>query len=210
MVDIRIENFLYPYVRFFNASPNLPAADFYVGNSLVASNVAFGAFSPYVKVSTGRQEFKIAAAGNRDDTLATLTLNFGNGEVYTLAAVSDGTDTMAYGISEPTERDNLNDGHIRVCHLAPELGEIDVIANEYDILDEINYLEVSNYMAITPGRYDFKINNSETDETLLNVSAQNMRQGIYNTLYIIGLNGGEPSLRGILSVDAASYTGYYL
>lgn len=210
MNDIRIENFLYPYVRFFNASPGLQNADFYVGNSLVASRIGFGSFSPYIKVSKGRQDIKITAPGNKNDVLATLTLNFGDGEVYTVAAVSDGTGTMAYGISEPTDRENLNYGHIRICHLSPNAGEVDVIANEYEILDDINYLEISKYIAITPGRYDFKINNSETDETILNVSSQNMRSGIYNTLYIIGLHGSEPSLRGILSVDAASYTGYYL
>ena len=32
MNEIRIENFLYPYVRFFNASPDLQNADFYIGN----------------------------------------------------------------------------------------------------------------------------------------------------------------------------------
>ena len=37
MNEIRIENFLYPYVRFFNASPNLQNADFYIGNSLAAA-----------------------------------------------------------------------------------------------------------------------------------------------------------------------------
>lgn len=210
MNDIRIENFLYPYVRFFNASPNLQNADFYIGNSLVASRLGFGVFSPYVKVNKGRQEIKITSPGNKDNVLATLMLDFSDGEVYTVAAVSDDDKIMAYGISEPTVRDNLNYGHIRVCHLSPNAGEVDVIANEYEILDNINYLEISNYIPILPGKYDFKINSSETGQTALNVSSQTMRQGIYNTLYVIGLSGAEPSLRGILSVDAASYTGYYL
>lgn len=210
MNEIRIENFLYPYVRFFNASPDLQNADFYIGNSLAASKIGFGSFSPYIKVSKGQQQIKITSPGNKNDVLATLNLNFNDGEVYTVAAVNDNSNVIAYGINEPTERENLNYGHIRVCHLSPNAGEIDIVANEYDILDEINYLELSRYIEITPGKYDFKIKSSETDETVLNVSSQNMRQAIFNTLYIIGLNGGQPSLRGILSVDAASYTGYYL
>ena len=32
MNQIRIENFLYPYVRFFNAAPDLENADFYGRN----------------------------------------------------------------------------------------------------------------------------------------------------------------------------------
>ena len=87
---------------------------------------------------------------------------------------------------------------------------MDVTANGYTILGDIDYLEVSNYITIAPGRYDIKLNKSGTDETVLNVSSQTMRAGVYNTLYIIGLAGGEPSLRAVLTIDAASYTGYYL
>lgn len=210
MDDIRIENFLYPYVRFFNAAPDFRNVDFYMGNSLLASNMSFGSFSPYIKVMKGRQEFRITSPGNRNNVLAALTINFRDGEVYTVAAAGEGGKIIAYGINEPTERENLNYGHIRVCHLSPNAGSVDVLANQYEILGEISYLEISRYIAISPGRYDFKINKSGTDKTVLNVSSQVMRPGIYNTLYIIGLLDAEPSLRGILSVDAASYTGYYL
>jgi len=210
MKEIRIENFLYPYVRFFNASPGLSEADFYIGNSLVASKIGFGKFSPYIKVTKGKQDITITSLGNKDNVLAQLTINFSDGEVYTVAAVSDNENVIAYGINEPTTRDNLNYGHIRICHLSPNGGEIDVSANDYDILEEINYLELSNYIAITPGKYDFKIINSETEEIVLNVSSQVMKQGVYNTLYIIGLADGTPALQGVLSIDAASYNGYYL
>jgi len=210
MNQIRIENFLYPYVRFFNAAPDLENADFYIGNSLAASKVGFGSFSPYIKVSKGKQNIIITAPGNKDNVLASLTINFSDGEVYTVAAVTDSNNIMAYGINEPTVRENLNYGHIRVCHLSPNGGEVDIAANEYDILEEINFFELSNYIAITPGKYDFKVKNSETEETVLNVSSQVMKQGVYNTLYIIGLAGEKPALQGVLSVDAASYNGYYL
>lgn len=210
MDSIRIANFLYPYVRFFNADPNLSSVDFYMGNSLLASNINFGSFSPYLKVAKGRQEFRITEKGNKNNVIATLTLNFNDGEVYTVAAATDGVKTIAYGIAEPTDRENLNYGHLRVCHLSPNAGKVDVTANGYTILGDIDYLEVSNYITIAPGRYDIKLNKSGTDETVLNVSSQTMRAGVYNTLYIIGLAGGEPSLRAVLTIDAASYTGYYL
>lgn len=210
MDDIRIENFLYPYVRFFNAAPGGGNVDFYIGNTLAASNISFGNFSPYIKVIKGRQDFRITRAGNKDDVLARLTLNFSDGEVYTVAAVSDRGRVLAYGINEPVNRDNLNYGHIRICQLSPDLGKADVIANQYEILREIDYLEISRYICISPGRYDFNIRRTGTQDNILNVSAQTMRPGIYNTLYIVGLVEGTPKIQGILSVDAASYNGYYL
>ena len=210
MDEIRIENFLYPYVRFFNAVPNNQNADFYIGNALVASNITFGKFSPYIKVTKGRQNFIVTKSGNKNDVLATLTLNFDDGEVYTIAAVTDDGKVLAYGINEPTERNNLEYGHVRICHLSPDLGKADVVANQYKILGDIDYLELSKYICISPGRYDFNIKRSGEEKSVLNVSAQTMRPGIYNTLYIIGLADGTPNIRGVLSIDAASYNGYYL
>lgn len=209
MDEIRINNFLYPYVRFFNAFPQNQNIDFYLGNALVASNIAYGVFSPYIKVSKGKQNFMLTKAGSRE-VLATAVLNFEDGEVYTVAAADDDGKAIAYGIKEPTERSDIDYGHIRVCQLSPDLGKADVIANQYKILGDIDYLELSKYICISPGRYDFNIKQSNDEKSVLNVSAQNMKPGVYNTLYIIGLNDGTPRLTGVLSVDAASYTGYYL
>ena len=210
MNDIRIENFLYPYVRFLNATPSEAGVDFYRGNSLVAPNVGFGTFSAYDRVSPGTQEFRITRAGNKDDVLATLSLPFEKGEVYTIAAVHSDGSTMAYGISEPTERNDTQYGHLRICNLSPDFGEMNVDANGHMILGGIDYLEISKYMCMTPDKYEFRAKRAKDNALKLVMPNQNLRDGKYNTLYIVGLSDANPSLMGILSVDAASYTGYYL
>lgn len=210
MKDIRIENFLHPYVRFFNAQYNNGNVDFYLGNAVLAANIGFGKFSPYIKVQKGRHDFYITPAGNKSKRLASATIDFSDGEVYTVAAVKDSGGVLAYGINEPVKRFEQSYGHIRICQLIPDAGTVDIYANKYEILGEINYLEISKYICIAPGRYDFLVKRSGSDETILNVSSQVMREGVYNTLYLIGNAAGKPNISGILSVDAASYTGYYL
>lgn len=210
MGNIRIANFLYPYVRFFCADPYVKSADLYMGNSLMASNVAFNDFSPYLKGAKGRQDFKITQTGQKENVLARLTLDLSDGEVYTIAAASDNGKTIAYAIAEPTRRDNLSYGHIRICNLSPNAGTVDVFANQYAILGDLRYLEVSRYIEISPGKYDIKIGDTDLGETVLNAGPQVMRSGVYNTLYLTGLASENPPLSAVLSVDAASYTGYYL
>lgn len=210
MNEMRIENFLYPYVRFFNALTNGVNADFYVGNSLVAANVTFGDFSPYIKATKGRQNIFVTASGDKSNVLATLDINFGEGDVYTVSVLNDGNKPLAYGINEPVKRSDLQYGHIRICQLSADLGKADIIANQYKILGDIDYLEISKYICISPGRYDFAVKRSGEEKVTLNVSGQTMRPGIYNTLYIIGLADSTPKITGVLSVDAASYNGYYL
>lgn len=210
MEDIRIQNFLYPYVRFLNAAPSLAGVDFYNGNTLVSPDLSFGCFSPYIRVPKGTQEFKITEAGNKDKVIATITLPFEQGEVYSVAAVHSDGSVMAYGISEPTVRENTNYGHVRICHLSPNFGEMDVSANGHGILGNIDYLELSKYICISPGKYEFRMSQTGDNVLKLVMPNQNLKSGRYNTVYVVGLSDGDPSLMGILSVDAASYTGYYL
>ncbi|MBO5008602.1 MAG: DUF4397 domain-containing protein [Clostridia bacterium] len=210
MDSIRIENFLHPYVRFLNASPTLASADFYHGNTLAAPNMGFGCFSSYVKVPRGTQEFKITEAGNKDKVIATLSLPFNQGEVYTVAAVHSDGVTMAYGIAEPTNRENTDYGHLRICHLSPSLGDLDISANGHKILGNIDYLEISKYMCISPGKYEFRAIDADSGRIKLAMPCQFVRPGKYNTVYIVGAENTSAPLMGLFSVDAASYTGYYL
>jgi len=210
METVRIENFLYPYVRFLNASPSLDGADFYRGNSLASPSLGFGCFSGYVRVPSGISEFKITKAGNKDEVIASITLPFKPGEVYTVAAVHSDGSTMAYAINEPTKRENTNYGHIRVCHLSPALGDLDINANGYKILGNIDYLELSRYMCISPGKYEFSVFDTKSNNARLVMPCQNVLPGKYNTLYVVGNDTEKAPLMGLFSVDAASYTGYYL
>ncbi len=210
MSEIRVDNFLSPYVRFVNASPSVAGADFYHGNTLLQPNLGFGCFSTYFKVPKGVQEFRITEAGNKDNVLATVKLPFGHGEVYTVAAVHSDGSTMAYGVAEPTERKDTDYGHLRVCHLSPNLGSLDISANGHDILGSIDYLELSRYICMSPGKYEFRVRRTEDKALKLVMPNQQVQKGKYNTLYIIGLSNETPCLMGILTVDAASYTGYYL
>ena len=210
METIRIENFLYPYVRFLNASPSAERVDFYLGNTLASPSLGFGCFSGYVKVPTGNNEFRITRAGNKNDVIATITIPFVQGEVYTIAAVHSDGNTMAYGISEPTMRENINYGHVRVCHLSPIVGEADISANGYNILGSIDYLELSRYMCISPGKYEISVFDKNSSKARLVMPNQNLLPGKYNTVYIVGNNSENAPFMGLLSVDAASYTGYYL
>lgn len=210
MSDIRIDTFLSPYVRFVNACPSVKSADFYYGNTLIQPSLGFGCFSAYYKVPKGLQEFVITEAGNRNNVLATVKLPFGHGDVYTVAAVHSDGSTMAYGIMEPTERKDTDYGHIRVCHLSPNLGSLDISANGYDILGSIDYLELSRYICIKPDMYEFRAKQNFDGALKLIMPNQNVQKGKYNTIYIVGLSNENPCLMGIFTVDAASYTGYYL
>ena len=65
-------------------------------------------------------------------------------------------------------------------------------------------------MCISPGKYEFRAIDADSGRIKLAMPCQFVRPGKYNTVYIVGAENTSAPLMGLFSVDAASYTGYYL
>ena len=90
------------------------------------------------------------------------------------------------------------------------ISNADVYANKYQILGDINFLEISKYISIIPDTYEFTIRDDDSERTILNCGRQSIKSGKFNTLYIIGRINSNPSLRCVFSIDAMNYDGEYL
>lgn len=202
--------FLYPYVRFLNTLPDSGGFDFYKGNTLIAAGLPFGAFSSYIKAETGPQIFKVTKSGNKNSVCAQLAIDLKVGSVYSICAMEEPGGMALYAINEPTERESLQYGHIRICNLSKFCKAADVWANDECIVSDIRYLEVSKYLATIPGKYTIKVKSSDDSSVFLTIPSQIVSQGKYNSLYILGGKSESPEPLGVFTIDAASYNGYYL
>ncbi len=199
---------LFPYVRFFNASPQGGSLDFYIGNTLVAAGIRFGSFTPYIKLSTGPVAYKMTRAGRKEDVVQKIIMQQNVGDVYTLCAAGKADNPQFMTIDENAEKINMDYGHLRICNLSPEDGGFDVYASDNKILGDINFKEVSRYMEIRPETYDFSVYKNQ--KKVLNCGRLKLKSGKFNTLYIIGLESEIPYLTDVFSIDASSYNGFYL
>lgn len=208
MIDYSDRGFLFPYIRFFNASPQGGSLDFYIGNTLVAAGIKFGTFTSYMKTSTIPITYKATRSGRKDEVVQTIVIGQSIGEVHSLCVVGKPDKPEFMAIEETTRRDNMEYGHLRICNLSPGENGFDVYANENRILGDINFKEISRYMEIRPQTYEMSLWNKE--KRILNLGRLNMRQGKFNTLYITGLENEIPYISHVFSTDAASYSGFYL
>ena len=205
-----IKGFLFPYVRFFNASPDAGSIDFYCNNDILAAGIPYGSFSVYIKVSRGMQCFKITKSGSKSDVLAEIKVNFSIGDVYDICAVNRYPKTALYAINEPTERSDTDYGHLRVCNLSLDMKSINIYADNNCFIGDIKYLEISKYVEMIADKYTFDVKNSETGKKILNCGTQIIKQGKYNTLYILSKSEPYADPICVFTIDAASYTGFYL
>ncbi len=200
--------FLFPYIRFFNASESGGALDFYIGNTLTAAGIKFGSFTDYMKAGTGPRVYKVTKSGKKDEVLAKITVNQNVGEVISLAAVDiDGVPAFK-PINEPCTKQTQDYAHMRVCNMSAEADGINVYANTNIVLGSIGSGETSRYIEFIPASYNLSLYKGDTK--LLDCGTQTLRQAKYNTLYIIGSKNGKAPLTSVFSIDAGSYSGFYL
>jgi hypothetical protein len=85
-------------VRFINASPRSGAFDVYANQTLLCSNIALNAYSPYIEMPVGDYHFKVYATGDVSTVLADIPQTVGDGKLYTLFTygIVGRTDSAAF------------------------------------------------------------------------------------------------------------------
>lgn len=204
-----MKQFKKPYVRFLNADAYGRNMDFYVNGKPVAENIAFGQFTGYMSVPDGVVNMTASCIGCNADNEG-INISFDNRGVYTVAAVNIGNEVSLFGINEIFDTDSKSMAHIRVCNLSVDVEEADVYANKYQILGDIDFLEISRYIGIIPDTYELTVKDDDSERVILSCGRQILKPGKFNTLYIIGRTNSNPSLRCVFSTDAMSYNGEYL
>lgn len=203
--------FLYPYVRFLNASPDNGRVSFYVNEQEFFVDFPFGQISGYKQIPNGDVTFRAVWENGGENVIYTLQSNIENGDVLTLALAGEVGSRTLTRINDVVEKNNLRAANLRVANLVSDFDEFDILANGFPIIDEIEFLEVSDYIMLRPNMYKFKVLNSDTDDVILDTGNQDLQARKYYTLFIIGnaANTGEP-VKSIFATDAMSYEGQYL
>lgn len=203
--------FLYPYVRFLNASPDKGRVSFYVNGDEFFTDFPFGEISGYRQIPDGDVTFRAIWENGGENVIYTLQANVQNGDVLTLALAGEAGSRTLLRINDVVEKSNYRAANLRVANLVSDFDGFDIYANGFPILEDIEFLEVSDYIMLRPNMYTFKIMNEDTDDVILNTGNQNLEVRKYYTLFIIGnaANEGEP-VKAIFATDAMSYEGQYL
>lgn len=181
------------YIRVIHASPAVGTADVFVDGVKLLSSFAFGAVTDYAPVPPGAHKVQIALVGKGiNASVITQDLAVQPGVAYTAAAIG----TQATGLSIEVFIDNnilaAGQAKARIYNLAPDAGAFDVSASGRTLVSSLNYQQVSNYVMLPTGNYDFTLSAPSTN-TMLPLT-QTLGSNTVTSIFIIGVVNGSPKI----------------
>ena len=182
------------FVRIIHASPDVGTADLFMDGQKILSNFQFATVTGYAPVKTGPHKVQVALIGTgADAAVLTQTITVQPNTTYTVAAI--GVKSTGFSLEVITD-DNSITGNlvkVRVYHLSPGSGTVDVTAGNNMIASGLGYEQASSYVSIPAGQYTFDVTPSQTQQTMP-VSAT-LKTGTVTSIFAVGVLNGSPKFQ---------------
>ena len=193
-------------VRVVHASPDAPAVDILVNNTIRAfSGVAFGDTTSYATLPANVYNTKVVPAGGQPNSAvidADLNLFYTNR--YTVVA----TDYLANitPMVLPDRAQPSPDGFsaLRFLHASPDAPAVDIkVANGPYLFQNVAFQEVGAYVMVPSGSYDIEVRVAGTNTVVMTLPGIALQNTKNYTAIAAGLASGSPALTVLLNVDSA-------
>jgi hypothetical protein len=185
------------YVRVVHAATDAGPVDVFVDNTKLLSNLTFGTVTKYDAVRAGSHTIRIVPTGKGvGAAVAHQTVAFTANVPYTLAAI--GEKKPGYGLQAFTDNDQLNKGteKVRVYHLSPNLGAVNVTEGGKTVIHNLSYKSASAYLSVPPAGYTFDVITAQKHTIPVK---ETVRANTVNSIFAIGLYQGNPALKFVVN-----------
>ena len=194
------------YVRILHASPDAPAVDIYASGRLLASNLSYKQFTPYIALVPGKYTILIYPTGTMTTPVINTSLDVMPQSNYTVAAVGLLRDIKPLIIADTALPLPPNKSQIKFVHLSPNAPMVDVTLADGTILfRNVEFKEITQNIMVDPGNYTLQARIAGTNQVVLHVPNQLISSNRYYTVYAVGFVDGNPPLQLITALDKASY-----
>ncbi len=183
------------FVRVVHASPEAGTVDVFVDGNALLTNFEFSKVTDYVPLPAGSHEIKVAPAGKgASAAVITQTVSVNAGLPYTVAAI--GTKDTGFSLQAFADNNLVpNNGmaRVRVYHLSPNAGPVDVSTGGSKVITGLTYKNASDYLTVPPKDYTFNVTATQANATVP-VNAT-LNANTVNSVFAVGLYNGNPALK---------------
>ncbi len=179
------------YIRVIHASPDVGVVDVFVDGNKLLSSFQFGVVTPYVPLPAGGHHVQIALIGTGvGAAVIAQSISVQANTPYTVAAV--GTKATGFSLTVFTDNNIVsnNDAKVRVYHLSPGTGTVNVTNGSTSVADGLSYQNASSYVDIPAGSYTL---NAVIPNQTVSIPA-NLQPWTITSVFAVGEVNGVPKL----------------
>lgn len=194
------------FIRVLNASPGAQPVDVYIGGRLIARNLPYREFTPYLQVPSGSDNIRVYSTGTTANPILNTNVNIEPRTISTLAIINRPGELGLQQVPEPKLQIPQGRAMLRFAHLSPNAPGVDItLPDGQKLFSDVTYREVTDYIPVNPGRYTLQARVAGTDQVALNVPNINLRPKQFYTVYAVGLVSGTPPLQVLIPLDGNTY-----
>ncbi|MBA2677427.1 MAG: DUF4397 domain-containing protein [Ktedonobacteraceae bacterium] len=188
------------FVRVMHASPDVGTADVFLDGAKALSNFQFGTVTHYLTIPPGPHKVQVALIGKDPSaSMISQVLSVQPGVAYTVAAL--GRESTGFKLEAFVDNNRLATGKakVRLYHLSPGTGAVDVSLNGNTLINGISYQQASNYVTLHEGSYTFNV--SIAQPRAVQSYAVSLKANTVTTIFVVGVFNGTPQFQFISSQE---------
>jgi len=184
------------FARIIHAAPSIGNVDVFMDGMKLPASIGFGTITAYAPVPAGLHRIQIAPADRGvGAALIDSTVTIAPQTPYTLAAL--GTTATGYSLKGFVDNNLLATGRnmakVRVYHLSPDAGPVNVAARGKALIGGLTYPNASDYMTVPAGSYTFNVRATRFGATI--PAQATLSADTVTSVFAIGLLRGTPEFR---------------
>lgn len=175
-------------VSVVHASPDAPAVDVYLDQTLILSNLAFFSASDYLSVTPGTYLVDVVPAGGAlADAVISTEVTASPGVAYSIVALDTVANIRATVFIDDLSPTAPGDARIAVDHLSPDAPAVDVIlADGTPLATDLTFGTGAEF-TVPAGTYDILVVAAGTDTVVADLSGTSFEAGNYYNVFAVGL-----------------------
>jgi LPXTG-motif cell wall-anchored protein len=192
-------------VRVVHASPDAPAVDVWVNDSVAFSNAPFKGITDYAELAPDAYRVRVSPTGATEPIVIDATLDLVAETDYTVVALGQLADIEPLVLVDNNSAPAAGKAHVRFVHASPDAPAVDIaVANGGPVLfSNVSFKNIGDYLPVDAGTYDLEVRVAGTETVALSVPGVMLGEGNVYTIFAMGLAGGEPALTAVPSLDAS-------
>lgn len=204
VVSLMSRNPKYASVRVAHLSEDAPAVDIYVSGSMVAEDVSYEQFTPWLSVLAGEpRTIEVFVSGTNTNAVIDAELTFDADMSYTVAAtglLGDGSfGPQVFSDSQVTMGSMAK---VRFVHTGADAPEVDITLEDgTPLFSNIAFNEAADYLTVDASSYTLQVRVAGTETVVLTFADVPLSAGMNYSVFATGTLA-ENSLGAIVTVDA--------